>query len=194
MSAMGLGCAKTRLFGKTAQCLLSQTADIRRSGDALVWRPATHLVRLGRRQIGNSRWPNFQLTSIRCGVVSSADRVQVSHASRASAGRSRQRQSKWARSTGALRTALATAPFLSCLTHPVSMLGHETNPPDSYSHHANSDAKFGCRRDRTGDDPSDPSADDTERNEIGEYRVPHLLLRAHGDKNTRWKSEHRICG
>jgi hypothetical protein len=40
------------------------------------------------------------------------DREQAFHASRARAGRSRQRQSKWARSTGAPRTAPATAPFL----------------------------------------------------------------------------------
>jgi hypothetical protein len=43
----------------------------------------------------------------------SPDREQVSHASSASAGRSRERQAKWAGPrVGASRAALATAPFL----------------------------------------------------------------------------------
>jgi hypothetical protein len=53
--------------------------------------------------IGDSHWPKisclFQLTPLGCGVASSADREQASHASRARAGRSRQCQSKWAGST-----------------------------------------------------------------------------------------------
>ena len=45
--------------------------------------------------------------------LSSGSRVRASHASRARAGRSRQRQSKWADSTcRCTRTALVTAPFL----------------------------------------------------------------------------------
>jgi hypothetical protein len=45
---------------------------------------------------------------------------------------------------------------------PVAKLGHETDPPDRNSHHADSDAKIGCRRDRTGDNPDDASAGDAE--------------------------------
>jgi len=48
----------------------------------------------------------------------------------------------------------------------------ETDPPDYNSHHADSDAKIGCRPDRTGDNPDDASADDPERNEIAD--VAHL--------------------
>jgi len=42
---------------------------------------------------------SFLLTPIGCGVRSLMDRDQVSHTSRARAGRSRQCQSKWADST-----------------------------------------------------------------------------------------------
>jgi hypothetical protein len=42
---------------------------------------------------------------------------------------------------------------------PVAKLAHETDPPDSNSHRADSDAKIGCRPDRTGDNPDDASAD-----------------------------------
>jgi len=53
--------------------------------------------------IGDSHWPKisclFQLTPLGCGVASSADREQASHASSARAGRSRQCESKWAGST-----------------------------------------------------------------------------------------------
>jgi hypothetical protein len=38
-------------------------------------------------------------------------------------------------------------------------LDHETDPPDSNSHHADSDAKIGCHPDRTGDNPDDASTD-----------------------------------
>jgi hypothetical protein len=52
---------------------------------------------------GDSHWFEisclFQLTPVGCGVASSADREQASHASRARAGRSHQCQSKWAGST-----------------------------------------------------------------------------------------------
>ena len=56
---------------------------------------------------------------------------------------------------------------------PVAKLDHETDPPDSNSHHADSDAKIGCRVDRTGDNPEDASEHDTERNEIAEHCVAH---------------------
>ena len=59
---------------------------------------------------------------------------------------------------------------------PVAKLDHETDPPDSNSHHADSDAKIGCRVDRTGDNPDDASADDAERNEIAEDRVASTTL------------------
>jgi hypothetical protein len=50
--------------------------------------------------------------------LASGSRARASHASRARAGRSRQRQSKWAGSTRrCTRTALATAPF-SVWHHP----------------------------------------------------------------------------
>ena len=60
---------------------------------------------------------------------------------------------------------------------PVAKLDHETDPPDSNSHHADSDAKIGCRPDRTGDNPDDASKDDRERNEIGEDFVAHHSIR-----------------
>ena len=60
---------------------------------------------------------------------------------------------------------------------PVAKLHHETDPPDSNSHHADSDAKIGCRPDRTGDNPDDASKDDRERNEIGEDFVAHHSIR-----------------
>ena len=46
--------------------------------------------------IGHGRWPIFRLTQLRYDVVSPSDREQVSHASRARAGRSRACQAKWA--------------------------------------------------------------------------------------------------
>jgi hypothetical protein len=49
---------------------------------------------------------------------------------------------------------------------PVAKLHHETDPPDSNSHHADSDAKIGCRPDRTGDNPDDASKDDRERRSL----------------------------
>ena len=57
--------------------------------------------------------------------------------------------------------------------YPVAKLDHETDPPDSDSQQADSDAKFGCRVDRTGDNPEDASEDDTERNQIAEHCVAH---------------------
>ena len=59
--------------------------------------------------------------------------------------------------------------------HPVAKLDHETDPPDRNSHHADSDTKRGCRRDRTRENPDDASADDAERNEIAEGCVAHLF-------------------
>ena len=59
------------------------------------------------------------------------------------------------------------------LMPPVAKLDHETDPPDGNSHHADSDAKIGCRVDRTGDNPEDASEDDTERNQIAEHCVAH---------------------
>ena len=44
--------------------------------------------------------------------------------------------------------------------HPVAKLDHETDPPDTNSHRADSDAKIGCRVDRSGDDPDDASLTD----------------------------------
>jgi hypothetical protein len=61
------------------------------------------------------------------------------------------------------------------LTHPVAKLDHETDPPDAYCHHADSDAKLGCCPDRTGDNPDDASEDDAERDEIAEDCVAHLF-------------------
>ena len=60
---------------------------------------------------------------------------------------------------------------------PVAKLHHETDLPDSNSHHADSDAKIGCRPDRTGDNPDDASKDDRERNEIAEDFVAHHSIR-----------------
>jgi len=40
---------------------------------------------------------------------------------------------------------------------PVAKLDHETDAPDSNGHHADSDAKIGCRPDRTGENPDDAS-------------------------------------
>ena len=59
-------------------------------------------------------------------------------------------------------------------TRPVAKLDHEADPPDGNGRHADSDAKRGCRRDRTGDNPDDASADNAERNEIGKDRVAKL--------------------
>jgi hypothetical protein len=56
----------------------------------------------------------------------------------------------------------------------VAKLDHEADPPDSNGYHAHSDAKCGCRRDRTGNNPADASDDDAERNEIAEDRVAHV--------------------
>ena len=53
--------------------------------------------------------------------------------------------------------------------YPVAKLDHETDPPDSDSQQADSDAKFGCRRVRAGDNPDNASADNSERNEIRQY-------------------------
>ena len=50
------------------------------------------------------------------------------------------------------------------LIYPVAKLDHETDPPDSDGQQADSDAKFGCRRIRTGDNPDNASADYSERN------------------------------
>ena len=60
--------------------------------------------------------------------------------------------------------------------YPVAKLDHETDPPDSDSQQADSDAKFGCRRIRTGDNPDNASADYSERNEIRQYPVVHAEL------------------
>jgi hypothetical protein len=43
--------------------------------------------------------------------------------------------------------------------HPAAKLDHETDPADSNSHRADSDAKIGRRPDRKGDNPDDASAD-----------------------------------
>ena len=55
--------------------------------------------------------------------------------------------------------------------YPVAKLDHETDPPDCDSQQADSDAKFGCRRIRTGDNPDNASADYSERNEIRQYPI-----------------------
>ena len=65
--------------------------------------------------------------------------------------------------------------------YPVAKLDHETDLPDSDSQQADSDAKFGCRRIRTGDNPDNASADYSERNEIRQYPVVHaefLLIKS----------------
>ena len=64
---------------------------------------------------------------------------------------------------------LSRVPNVSCCeTRP-----RNTDPPDSDSQQADSDAKFGCRRIRTGDNPDNASADYSERNEIRQYPVVH---------------------
>src|SRR5262249_38721634 len=50
-------------------------------------------------RLGNSHLPKINLSTPGQGVKSLMGREQASHASRPRAGRSRQRQSKWARST-----------------------------------------------------------------------------------------------
>src|SRR6516225_8276062 len=60
---------------------------------------------------------------------------------------------------------------------PVAELDHETDPPDSNSHHADSDAKIGYRPERTGDNPDDASKDDRERDEIFKDFVAHHSVR-----------------
>jgi hypothetical protein len=67
--------------------------------------------------MGDSRWPKINCRSSDSTwmrrSLASGSRARASHASRARAGRSRQRQSKWAGSTRrCTRTALVTAPFL----------------------------------------------------------------------------------
>jgi hypothetical protein len=76
-----------------------------------------------------------------------------------------------------VRRQKSSALSMRWLTHPVAKLDHETDPPDRNSHHADSDTKRGCRRDRTGENPDDASADDAERNEIAEDCVAHLDTR-----------------
>src|SRR5580692_10876977 len=67
--------------------------------------------------MGDSRWPKINFVPVDSTwmrrSLASGSRARASHASRARAGRSRERQSKWAGSTRrCTRTALVTAPFL----------------------------------------------------------------------------------
>jgi len=72
-------------------------------------------------------------------------------------------------------------------TRPVAKLDHEADPSDGNGRHADSDAKRGCRRDRTGDNPDDASADNAERNEIGEDLVAHHSIRLVGIQNSNMR-------
>jgi hypothetical protein len=60
------------------------------------------------------------------------------------------------------------------LTRAVAKLIQNTDRPNRNRNDADS-YSYAERRVRTGDDPDDASADDTERNEIGEDRVAHAL-------------------
>jgi hypothetical protein len=67
--------------------------------------------------MGDSRWPKINFVPVDSTrmrrSLANGSRARASHASRARAGRSRQRQSKWTGSTRrCTRTALVTAPFL----------------------------------------------------------------------------------
>ena len=64
----------------------------------------------------------------------------------------------------------ASAAVLSL--RPVAKLVQNTDRPNSNGSDADSDAE--CRV-RTGDDPAHASADYSERNKIGEHRVPHRI-------------------